>query len=167
MDRTQIGIVLGAFLALLIVEIIAGRHKGIYKKNDYIVNGLCSTIVAATTQPFASIVISIILAFVIPGYVGLLSDISFWIAFPALILCADFVFYWFHRLSHQSVKPGPFQWLWKLHRTHHSGSYVNVILLYRTHPIWPFVTPMSWIFGLGIYLGQAPAVASALFLYSL
>src|ERR1700743_577457 len=40
--------------------------------------------------------------------------------FAACFILADFIYYWFHRLSHQ------WQPLWAFHLIHHSSPYINL-----------------------------------------
>src|SRR5690606_35738089 len=82
---------------------------------------------------------------VLPGYIGLL-------------LLGEFCFYWVHRWAHEA-KGGRWEPLWKLHRTHHSGKFMNTTLLVRVNLFWYFVVPTGWVFGAAIYLGMiGPAV---------
>src|SRR3546814_11062584 len=42
----------------------------------------------------------------------------------------------------------------KLHRTHHAGKYMNVLVTLRIHPLWTLFVPTTWILGAAVYFGQ-------------
>lgn len=52
---------------------------------------------------------------------------------------AEFVFYWYHRLSHETPL------LWTLHHTHHSGMQMNLTTAVRINWIGAFVSPLFYI----------------------
>lgn len=61
-----------------------------------------------------------------------LDNINIWpsglpIAIQVLIgiLIYDFIYYWYHRISHKN------KFLWKLHRLHHSSEKLNILALYK------------------------------------
>jgi len=56
-----------------------------------------------------------------------------WLKLILGVAMFDFVFYWFHRMSHQV----PF--LWRLHRVHHSDSSMDVSTAFRGHPFEQFL----------------------------
>lgn len=68
-----------------------------------------------------------------------------------LVVLQDFLYYWFHRMSHRV------RWLWASHVTHHSSRYMNFSTAFRqslTYPIsgmWLFWTPLILI-GFDVHL---------------
>ncbi|WNO61855.1 sterol desaturase family protein [Rheinheimera sp. MMS21-TC3] len=70
-------------------------------------------------------------------------------------LLQDFLYYWFHRASHN------IRWLWASHIAHHSSRLMNFSTAFRqslTYPIsgmWLFWTPM-------ILIGFPPAIVLAI-----
>ncbi|MGE0385817.1 MAG: sterol desaturase family protein [Gammaproteobacteria bacterium] len=78
------------------------------------------------------------------------------------LLCADFFFYWGHRFAHEGVKKPHLGWLWKLHRTHNAGKFMNITLTARINPVWYFVVPTAWVYSVGIYHGLGMSVRYAL-----
>lgn len=62
-----------------------------------------------------------------------------------LFLLQDFLYYWFHRASHQ------IRWLWASHVAHHSSRLMNFSTAFRqslTYPLsgmWLFWTPLIWL----------------------
>lgn len=167
MTREQTVWLLAATAAILIAELLAGRHRGIYKRVDHLVNALCFTVGMAVTRPLVSMMVAAGIGLLSPAHRGMLAGVPFLAALFAIAVVGEFCCYWVHRFAHQAKGSRRFDWLWKLHRTHHSGKYVNVVLIYRVNPFWPFVMPLSWVTGFAIYAGQAPAAATALFLFSM
>lgn len=158
---------LAATLAIIAAELVAGRHKGIYTRHDHLVNGFTFAIGMAVTRPLVSLLIAAGLSVLGPAHRGLFAQVPWWQALLMIVIAGEFLCYWVHRLAHRAKASRRFDWLWKLHRTHHSARYVNVLLIYRVNIFWPFVMPMGWVTGFAIYAGQPAAAAAAIFLFSL
>ncbi|WP_317932371.1 sterol desaturase family protein [Halioxenophilus sp. WMMB6] len=157
--------VLGLTVALLIMEILLGRHKGVYRKGDFLIL-LGSFFVGRTLlAPVAIFLIANLYRLLLPAnWAGSLAETPFWIAFPALLLAGEFVFYWVHRWAHQPLQH-PI--LYKIHRTHHTAKHMNVLLDFRLNLSWFFIIPSGWINGLALYLGMTEAVTSYVLLLML
>ncbi|WP_298291767.1 sterol desaturase family protein [Novosphingobium sp.] len=149
---------LGVTLLLLLTEIAAGRHRGIYRREDWLVIGLPALLNPLVSAPLAGFMVGSVAAFLFPGHAGALADIPLLPAYLGILLLAEFCFYWVHRLSHQGMKKGSrLRWLWKTHRTHHAGKYMNVLVTLRINPLWHFLVPTVWVTGFAVYLGQGTA----------
>jgi sterol desaturase/sphingolipid hydroxylase (fatty acid hydroxylase superfamily) len=73
-------------------------------------------------------------------------------AIGALFLVSEFVYYWFHRFSHEV------RWLWASHCVHHSPTRLNLSAAYRLG--WTEALSGDWLFFLlPIFLGFAPLAA--------
>ncbi len=163
----EIGIyVLPATAAVLLLELLRGAHRGIYSRNDFATLILCIAVARVVTRPFLALAIAFALTALFPAGRGALADIAFLPAYLVLLFACEFTFYWVHRWAHEAKgKPGR-DWLWKLHRTHHAGKYMNVLVTLRIHPLWTIFVPTTWILGAAVYFGQEPAaVASLLTVY--
>lgn len=145
-----------ASVVVLLIEIAAGRHKGVYQKGDFkIVIG--SFLVGRWAMvPLATMLVAWVWSSALPGHRGALAAISPWLAFPVLLMITEFCFYWVHRWAHES-KSTRHPLLWKIHRTHHSGKHMNVLLTKRLNVFWFFILPTSWVNGLALYLGLTEA----------
>ena len=141
------------FFAVLAFEILAGRHRGIYRKQDIAVTVVSEIFRKAATQPAAIFIYFVVLKFFIPQYEGSLSELPFLPCFLLTLVLADFAFYWVHRLAHEA-KATRHQWLWKLHRTHHAGKYMNVTVTSRINIFWVLFAPIAWVSTIAIFLGQ-------------
>ncbi len=141
---------------VLLVEVIAGRHKGIYRKEDFLLVIGSFLLGRWVMAPLSVGLKALLYGLVIPGHLkGSLAETPFWLAYPAVLLIGEFVFYWVHRWAHQ---PHRFPALWKTHRTHHSGKYMNVSLIYRLNLAWFFIIPSGWVSGLALFFGMGQAV---------
>ncbi|MBI1860854.1 MAG: sterol desaturase family protein [Deltaproteobacteria bacterium] len=72
-----------------------------------------------------------------------------------LFLVVEFVYYWFHRLSHEV------RWLWATHSVHHSATHLNLSASYRLG--WTSFISGAWVFWLAlVWLGVHPLPILAL-----
>ncbi|RZI76914.1 MAG: sterol desaturase family protein [Pseudomonas sp.] len=148
-------ITVGAFIVLL-TEIAAGRHKGIYKRRgEFRLLGLSMAIGRFLLGPIMSIAVAGFWGMALPGTDGALRDLPLWASLPLVVVVTEFCFYWGHRWAHEGVKNRSL--LWMLHRTHHSASYMNVAVWMRVNVFWSVVVPTAWTIGLAIHLGLADA----------
>ena len=150
---------------MLLAEVIAGRHRGIYSRSDWLVNGIC-ILAAALVRPVGTAAVAVVIAQIFPDGRGALRDVPFVPALIAIILLGEFANYWVHRGSHQLKGSRWFDWFWRMHRTHHTAKYVNVLLNFRISPFWILVGGLGWVFSLAIYLGQAQAAGAAIVIFT-
>ena len=150
---------------VLVAEVIAGRHRKIYSRSDWFVNGIC-IVLGTLVRPLSAVPIALLIAKVFPGGRGALSHVPFLPAFISIVLLAELANYWVHRLSHELKGSRRFDWLWRMHRTHHTAKYVNVLLNFRVSLFWGLVSGLTWVMSLAIYLGQAKAAGLAIVLFS-
>ncbi|OHX13508.1 sterol desaturase family protein [Chromobacterium sphagni] len=67
------------------------------------------------------------------------------LSFFLLFLGQDFLYYWFHRVSHRV------RWLWAAHSVHHSSTRMNFTtafrqsLMYPLAGMWAFWLPLAWL----------------------
>ena len=68
-----------------------------------------------------------------------------WWVFPAVLLAEDFIYYWFHRLSHEHRV-----W-WAAHVNHHSSQHLNLATALRQSWtgnlafVWVLWLPLAWL----------------------
>lgn len=154
-------VMISAFGLAMAAEVLAGRIRASHRPRQDLLYNLA----AFFTQPIMTAVIvasigAAVLRIVIPEKAGAFSDVSPVLAFMLIFPLNELCHYWVHRFAHE------WRWLWKLHRTHHSGMDMNATLIYRYNIFWPLMVPQTWIGSVAMYLGQAEAfLAAALITY--
>ena len=61
------------------------------------------------------------------------------LTFVLAFVATDFVYYWYHRLSHESPL------LWSIHHTHHSSQAMNFTTAFRLNWVGKFVGPLFFL----------------------
>jgi sterol desaturase/sphingolipid hydroxylase (fatty acid hydroxylase superfamily) len=137
---------------ILLAEIIAGRHRLIHDREDCLINAVCM-VIGAGVRPLGAVLVAMFIGFALPAGKGALAHMPFWPALFAIILAAELANYWVHRLSHEWKDKSGWGWLWRMHRTHHTAKYVNVLLNFRISLFWSLVAGLTWVMSLALYLG--------------
>ncbi|MCK9542215.1 MAG: sterol desaturase family protein [Novosphingobium sp.] len=149
-----------ATAVIVLAEIVLGRHKGIYTRSSWFVLVGCVT-GNQLLRPISALLIATAAALLLPRWKGALSGMNPWLAFLAVLTVAEFCFYWVHRWAHETRR-NKIDWLWKLHRTHHAGKFMNVFVTLRINWFWQFVVPTTWVLGFATYLGLELAAAQTI-----
>lgn len=145
---------------VLAAELIAGRHRAIYSAADWKVNLNCIVLGSAIFRPLGGIIVALVCGWLMPQWRNALAGVPIFAAFLGVMLVTEFIFYWVHRLAHEGARPNSrLGWLWKFHRTHHSGKYMNVLLTFRMTFAWMLIQPQNWVYGISIYLGMGAGTA--------
>lgn len=150
-----------ATLVVILIEFAAGRYRGIINRTS-VFSTLASIMANVVSRPAVAILVAAGVSWVVPAHKGALSHIPLYISYPVVFVTMEFCFYWVHRWSHEA-KGGKHNWFWNLHRTHHSGKYINVFVTVRQNAFWSFVVPTPWVLGIATYLGMGEAAALSLF----
>ena len=90
--------VLAVTAVILLAEIAAGRHRGVYTRNDWFVNAIC-ILIGSIVRPLGAAVVAMLIGLIIPAGKGALADLPFWPAVIGIVLFAELASYWVHRLS--------------------------------------------------------------------
>ncbi|WP_374374773.1 sterol desaturase family protein [Dongia sp.] len=78
------------------------------------------------------------------------------LAWAALAVLVDFIYYWFHRCSHQ------IHLMWATHAVHHSSTRFNLTAAYRLG--WTGLLSGGWLFILAlVWLGFPPVAVATIF----
>lgn len=140
--------IVAAFVLFFVAELVTGR---ITHSRQPARDGMFSVVgvfaQTALAGPVLGATTGWLLAMLLPASAGQWSHWPFWPAFLLFLMLEDFLHYWLHRYSHE------WRWLWKLHRTHHSGTAMNVGLVFRYNIFWTLLLPQSWISALLLYMG--------------
>ncbi len=147
---------------IFVLELLAGAHRRVYRKEDLLIAIGTLVISYGAASTLAAVLIAGTFSLLMPAHRGALASVSLLPAALGVMVAGDLAFYWGHRLAHKTMKTR-FDWLWMLHRTHHTGKFMNVTVTTRLNPFWMFVVPTAWVAGLAAYLGQPAAAGIALF----
>jgi sterol desaturase/sphingolipid hydroxylase (fatty acid hydroxylase superfamily) len=137
LDLTHLAV--PAFIALMMLEAVVGARVLGHRIHD----NLRDTY-ASLAMGVGNVAINLLWKFVVFAYFSLLYEItplrlgaSGWIWIAAL-LCDDFCYYWFHRLSHEV------RFLWAAHVNHHSSRKYNLSTALRQSWTTPFTGFWFW-----------------------
>ena len=151
-------LIIASFMLFLgILESIGGLyHDSKRTKDDWWIEVLSFVHSSTVSKPLIVIVTALIMGATLPMWEGAYSDTSLWIALPFVLLVDDFIQYWYHRKAHE------WPWLWNLHRPHHTGPDMGVMVTFRENIFYVMIIPNIWFLGIMTYLGLIQAVAIAL-----
>ena len=130
------------------LEVLSGKLKGAgrpWRDGGFTLAGILSHGLLA--GPIAAGLAGYWAVQLFPDHAGGLSGINFWLAFSVIFVSQEFAHYWLHRLTHEK------EWLWKIHRTHHTAENLNMGVLYRYNIFWTMMLPQVWVGPFAIYLG--------------
>ena len=133
-----------AFITLILIEFFWGKVR---KSADYEVRDTA----ASLSMGLGNIIIGLLTGIIIYGmttwaYQFRLFEIGHqWWAFVAVFFLEDFIYYWYHRWSHEN------RWLWSAHIVHHSSQHMNLSTALRQTWTgflvggWLLWLPLAWI----------------------
>lgn len=140
--------VLGLFVVAYLTELVSGRLKlSRQPRRDALMSMAGLAAQAVNSGPVLGGLVGYLMLTLFPEASG---GWSHWPLIPAILtflMLEDFLHYWLHRYAHE------WRWLWKLHRTHHSGTAMNTGLVFRYNVFWTLLLPQAWISGVLIYMG--------------
>jgi sterol desaturase/sphingolipid hydroxylase (fatty acid hydroxylase superfamily) len=134
------------------------RRKGLLTDLSYwiftpfVAHYVVGLIVVIAVAVFALIVYGRVEEAQIMGGFGPLSKLAFWQQSLLMLILADFIGYWTHRLFHGRR-------LWRFHAIHHSSQTLDWLSSVRAHPVNDLVSRMATTVPL-LGLGFAPAAAA-------
>ncbi|ANK81610.1 MAG: C-5 sterol desaturase [Rhizobiales bacterium NRL2] len=115
-----VALAIPAFIVLIVLELAIGRlglARGRYDLRDTTASLVMGLGNLALGIPFAILIYGL----TVWAHQFALFDIGFqWWAFALILFAEDFVYYWFHRLSHEH------RFWWAAHVNHHSSRHYNL-----------------------------------------
>ncbi len=154
MSSTEImGIfIISSFSLAYLAELAAGRITNAKRP----LRDALFSLSAMLSQPIltgvvVAFVASNLMVLALPTYANRFAELPFLPCFLGLFFINEMLHYWVHRAAHE------YRWLWKLHRTHHSGMDMNAGLMFRYNLFWPLIVPQTWMGSVAMYLGQTDA----------
>ncbi len=126
-----------AFVLLILIEAVIGRYSP--KKSNYEMRDSAASLLMGLGNFAIGLVnFGIVGAVALWVYQYSLFDIGYhWWAFVLILFAEDFVYYWFHRLSHEH------RIWWAAHINHHSSQYYNLTTALRQ--TWTGAFIGTWI----------------------
>lgn len=126
-----------AFVLLILIEAVIGRYAP--KKSNYEARDSAASLMMGLGNFAIGLVnFGIVGAVSIWVYQYRLFDIGYhWWAFVLILFAEDFIYYWFHRLSHEH------RIWWAAHINHHSSQYYNLTTALRQ--TWTGGLAGTWI----------------------
>lgn len=152
----RLGIFLGVFLLLMVLEILLPRrqlrHSKLRRWTSNITLGIFNTVIVRFLAPILGVAAA---TFASQHQWGLLNQVSLpsWIEMLLFLLLFDFVIYIQHRVFHAVPL------LWQLHRMHHTDRDYDVTTGNRFHPLSIVI---SSLFKTALILLTGPSISSVL-----
>jgi len=150
-------LVLGILVFFALMEIIVGHlKKSKRNKGEWFQEAGGFLMLSLLIKPL--IVLSVLFAghWIFPIYQGLLSEWNLWLLLPFYLFIDDLLQYWYHRSGHE------YEFLWKLHRSHHQAQQMGFFISYRNAGLYYVMMPNLWWLATITYLGGGYAVAIGL-----
>ena len=138
------------FVLLLLIELVYGWRSGKvqFEARDTFAS-LMMGIGNMVTNAFA---IGLVTGVAVTLYQVRLFDIGYvWWAWIACFVLDDFLYYWFHRLSHRC------RWFWASHVVHHSSQHYNLSTALRQ--TWTGKISLTFLISMAsVWIGFTPAM---------
>ncbi|WP_020558546.1 sterol desaturase family protein [Thiofilum flexile] len=132
-------IIPSVFLALLVLEVIIARRK---RQDVFIVKDCLSNI---GMMLFSNTVLKVFTVAWTVWLISLIQPLQLFslekdlLTFTLAFVVTDFMYYWYHRLSHESPL------LWSMHHTHHSSLAMNFTTAVRLNWVGKFISPLFFL----------------------
>ncbi len=138
--------------AVLLVLFAIELHKGFYRTrrmnwNDRLINVVSFAHELVIVRPFVVFATAWVLGELFPAHTELLAGVPFWPALILFLVSEDLVQYWWHRKGHE------WNWLWKIHKVHHSATEMSVAVTARGNILWFLLMPTNYYAAAAVYFG--------------
>jgi sterol desaturase/sphingolipid hydroxylase (fatty acid hydroxylase superfamily)/CDGSH-type Zn-finger protein len=150
-------LVIGILVFFALMEIVFGRLKSSKRTfSDWIQEAGGFFILSILIKPLIVITVITLGAKLFPSAQGYFSHTTIWIILPLYIFIDDLMQYWYHRSGHE------YDFLWKLHRSHHQAQEMGFFVSYRNAALYYLMMPNLWYLAIVTFLGGGLAVAIGL-----
>jgi sterol desaturase/sphingolipid hydroxylase (fatty acid hydroxylase superfamily)/CDGSH-type Zn-finger protein len=147
----------GILVLFGVLEAFGGLyHNSKRTKDDWWIEILSFVHASTVSKPLIVLVSGALMLIFLPQMNNQFAETTLWISLPFVLLVDDIIQYWYHRKAHE------WKWLWNLHRPHHSGPEMGVMVSFRENVFYVMIIPNIWFLGIVTYLGMGTAVAIAL-----
>ncbi|MFC4703999.1 sterol desaturase family protein [Paraburkholderia caffeinitolerans] len=139
---------------LLVLDLSTGQFRNPQASSgrELSINVL-SQILAFSVRALLLVALAWPIARFLPQWKGALAHRPVWLMFIVILVIDDYLNYWLHRMAHQ------WPLLWRLHKPHHTPTYLNVLMAGRENSLYYFLVPALWMAPVLIYLGAGTASA--------
>lgn len=141
-------------LALGVVEFLLGLYDEHWRGNERTLDIVCFILPKIVVAPITAYFSLRLLPLVCPNLHGVFAWVSFgWACL--IIAIADYLTqYWYHRLHHE------IPWLWRFHRTHHSASYMGMVMASRQNILYTLFFSQTYLTAILVFAGLGPAAVA-------
>ncbi|XDD47633.1 sterol desaturase family protein [Leptospira sp. WS39.C2] len=143
--------VTAVFIGLGLVEIVLGNFRK-WNRKDVTIDLISVTQLAILIKPGIIICGGLITTIFLPSLANSLSSLPIWCGVLIVLIPGDFMHYWYHRKGHE------WDWLWRMHRTHHTSTTMSVTMSFRENWQWYLFMPDLWYGAFMVVLGLGDAV---------
>ncbi len=145
----------GLLLSLLVLDIASGQfrlNRQASSKREIGFN-LVTTLIPFVLRAAMLVTIGWAITRWLPQWKDAFAHAPLWLAFVAVLVVDDYLNYWLHRTAHH--------WpvLWRLHKPHHTPTYLNVLMASRENAFYYVLVPALWMAPFLLHLGLAGAAA--------
>lgn len=148
-------IIIGSLMfSLLALDLANGQFQNSQASSKREIGfNVLTTIVPFCLRALVLVVVGSAIAWLLPQWKGAFAHAPLWLTFFVVLVVDDYLNYWLHRTAHH--------WpvLWRLHKPHHTPTYLNVLMASRENTFYYFLIPAVWMAPLLIHVGAGPASA--------
>ena len=138
----------GIFVGFGVVEYLLGDHHESKRRSDDYWLEIVGTLQFMLYKPLIVLCVGASLQLLLPAGKDALASLPVWLMLVCIVMGDDLVQYWYHRAAHHS------DFLWKLHRAHHSAPEMGFSVTYRNAMLFFLLMPNLWISAVLIYFGM-------------
>ena len=119
MPHLDTWVVSSLLIGLGSMELLAGRMLNRRQTDELAVDIVSLAQFALLIKPMIIAIAALALTQWAPGWAGSLASMPLWQAVLLIVIPADFMHYWYHRLGHTLPV------MWRMHRTHHTATAMS------------------------------------------
>ena len=147
-------LVAGLISLLTALESASGLYfSGPRRRDDWIIDFVSIGQFALLVKPAIVLTSAAVLRTLAPRLANCLAGLPLWLGVLVVLFPDELLHYWYHRKGHE------WNWLWKIHRTHHTTPDLNVWVPFRENVLWFVLMPNLWYAASTVYLGLGAAYA--------
>lgn len=141
-------------LSLLTLDLATGqfRNPQASSKRELGIN-MVTMIMPFALRALLLVTIGWVLARCLPQWKGVFAHAPLFLAIFVILIADDYLNYWLHRTAHHWLV------LWRLHKPHHTPTYLNVLMAGRENTFYYVLVPALWMAPFLIHIGCGPATA--------